>query len=209
MEASPSFATKQAVRLLFACLFLATTFASAQDWVRTGTNLGAQKIRLAAADFKMVGNDPALSTAQLTFNQVLFSDLNNAGIFDMVSKSMAPAVSPGSPSEINLTQWNSPPANAAMVAFGAIGVQNGQVIVSGWLFDAKNTQSPQVLGQRYAEALTPDTARHIAHEFADAIIRVSAAASTKSRKARSITSPTAAARKRSGRWTTTEPTSTR
>ena len=91
MEASPSFATKQAVRLLFACLFLATTFASAQDWVRTGTNLGAQKIRLAAADFKMVGNDPALSTAQLTFNQVLFSDLTNAGIFDMVSKSMAPA----------------------------------------------------------------------------------------------------------------------
>ena len=97
MEASPSFATKQAVRLFFAFLFLATTLASAQDWVRTGTNLGAQKIRLAAADFKLVGNDPALSSAQLTFNQVLFSDLNNAGIFDMVSKSMAPAVTPGSP----------------------------------------------------------------------------------------------------------------
>ena len=116
MEASPSFATKQAVRLLFTFLFLATTLASAQDWVRTGTNLGAQKIRLAAADFKMVGNDPALSTAQLTFNQVLFSDLNNAGIFDMVSKSMAPAVTPGSPKEINLTQWNSPPANAGYCA---------------------------------------------------------------------------------------------
>ncbi|MGC1869979.1 MAG: translocation protein TolB [Acidobacteriaceae bacterium] len=170
MEASPSFATKQAVRLLFAFLFVATTLASAQDWVRTGTNLGAQKIRLAAADFKLVGNDPALSSAQLTFDQVLFSDLTNAGIFDMVSKSLAPAVTPGSPSEINLTQWSSPPANAAMVAFGAIAVQNNHVIVDGWLFDAKNTQSPQVLGQRYDEALTPDTARHIAHEFADAII---------------------------------------
>jgi TolB protein len=148
MEASPSFATKQAVRLLFTVLFLATTLASAQDWVRTGTNLGAQKIRLAAADFKLVGNDPALSTAQLTFNQVLFSDLTNAGIFDMVSKSLAPTVTPGAPSEINLTQWSSPPSNAAMVAFGAIAVQNGHVIVDGWLFDAKNTQSPQVLGHR-------------------------------------------------------------
>ncbi|MHB1673297.1 MAG: Tol-Pal system beta propeller repeat protein TolB [Acidobacteriaceae bacterium] len=170
MEASPSFARKQAVRLLFTFLFLATTLASAQDWVRTGTNLGAQKIRLAAADFKMVGNDAALSNAQLTFNQVLFSDLTNAGIFDMVSKSLAPPVMPGSPQEINLAQWNAPPANAAMVAFGSISVQNGRVIVFGWLFDAKNTQSAQVLGQQYNEALTPDTARHIAHEFADAII---------------------------------------
>ncbi|MGB6112331.1 MAG: translocation protein TolB, partial [Acidobacteriaceae bacterium] len=110
MEASPSFATKQAVRLLFTFLLLATTLASAQDWVRTGTNLGATKIRLAAADFKLVGNDPALSSAQLSFDQVLFSDLTNAGIFDMVSKSLAPPVTPGAPSEINLTQWSSPPA---------------------------------------------------------------------------------------------------
>ena len=173
MEASPSFATKQAVRLFFSFLFLAflaTTFASAQDWVHTGTNLGAPKIRLAAADFKMVGNDAALSNAQQTFNQVFFSDLTNAGIFDMVSKSMAPAVMPGSPQEINLSQWSSPPANAAMVAFGSINVQNSRVIMNGWLFDAKNTQSPQVLGQQYNEAAGPDTARHIAHEFADLII---------------------------------------
>ncbi|MGH9617163.1 MAG: Tol-Pal system beta propeller repeat protein TolB [Acidobacteriaceae bacterium] len=170
MEASPSFAAKQAVRLLLISLFFATAMASAQDWVRTGTNLGAQKIRLAAADFKMVGNDPALSNAQQTFDQVLFSDLTNAGIFDMVSKSMAPPAEPGSPKEINLSLWSSPPSNAAMVAFGAIDVQNGHVIVDGWLFDAKNTQSPQVLGQQYNEAAGPDTARHIAHEFADAII---------------------------------------
>ena len=77
---------------------------------------------------------------------------------------------PGSPQEINLSQWSSPPANAAMVAFGSINVQNSRVIMNGWLFDAKNTQSPQVLGQQYNEAAGPDTARHIAHEFADAII---------------------------------------
>ncbi len=170
MEASPRFGIQQAAVLLFSILILATVSANAQDWVHTGTNLGAQKIRLAAADFKMAGNDAALSNVQQAFNQVLYSDLTNAGIFDMVSKSMAPPVMPGSPQEINLAQWSAPPANAAMVAFGNIDVQNGRTVVHGWLFDAKNTQSPQVLGQWYNEAAGPDTARHIAHEFADAII---------------------------------------
>lgn len=144
--------------------------ASAQDWVRTGTNLGAQKIRLAAADFKPVGFDTAVATDKQTFDTVLYSDLTNAGIFDMVSKSMAPPVMPGSPQEINLSQWSSPPANAAMVAFGALTLTNGHEVVYGWLYDTKNTQSPQVLGQQYNEVEGPDTARHIAHEFADAII---------------------------------------
>ena len=170
MEATPRFGIRQVAAFLFSILLLATFSAQAQDWVRTGTNLGAQKIRLAAADFKMAGNDPALSNAQQSFNQVLYSDLTNAGIFDMVSKSLAPPVMPGSPQEINLSQWSSAPANAAMVAFGAINVQNGRTIVYGWLFDTKNTQSPQVLGQQYNEAAGPNTARHIAHEFADAII---------------------------------------
>jgi TolB protein len=170
MKASPRFTVRQAAIAFFSILLLAALPALAQDWVRTGTNLGAQKIRLAAADFKMVGNDAALSNAQQEFNKTLFSDLTNAGIFDMVSKSLAPPVMPGSPQEINLSQWSAPPANAAMVAFGAISVQNGRTIVYGWLFDTKSTQSPQVFGQQYNEANGPDTARHIAHEFADAII---------------------------------------
>jgi TolB protein len=42
--------------------------------------------------------------------------------------------------------------------------------VNGWLFDAKNTQSPQVLGKQYDEAANEGNARLIAHRFADAII---------------------------------------
>lgn len=170
MEATPRLTVQKIATAIFSLFLLAALPALAQDWVRTGTNLGAQKIRLAAADFKMVGNDAALSNAQQDFNKTLFSDLTNAGIFDMVSKSLAPPVMPGSPQEVNLSQWSAPPANAAMVAFGAITVQNGRTIVYGWLFDTKNTQSPQVFGQQYNEANSPETARHIAHEFADAII---------------------------------------
>ncbi len=33
----------------------------AQDWVKTGTNLGAQRIRIAAANFKPSGADPQIA----------------------------------------------------------------------------------------------------------------------------------------------------
>jgi len=166
----PRFRATKTVVLLSSLLLVAVGAAGAQDWVRTGTNLGAQKIRLAAADFKSAGNQSNLSNDPQTFNYVLYSDLKNAGIFDMVSKSLAPTAIPGSPQEIDLSKWSAPPANAAMVAFGTITIQGGRDIVYGWLFDTKATQSPQVLGMQYNEAAGPDTARHIAHEFADAII---------------------------------------
>ncbi len=159
---------------LFLCFLLLTGFAgnaaSAQDWVHTGTNLGVEKIRIAVADFKPTTADGQTSALKQTFDKTLFSDLDNAGIFDLVSKSFNPRGTPGSPQEIQLAQWSSDPTNAAMVAFGAIGVQSGRVIVYGWLFDAKNAGSPQVLGKQYNEPASVDSARTIAHRFADEII---------------------------------------
>jgi TolB protein len=160
---------------LFSFLSIALTcfsavIAQAQDWVRTGTNLGQDKIRLAAADFKPVGDDPQTPALKATFDAVLFNDLSNAGIFDMVSKSMVPQATPGSPQEINLADWAAAPASATNVAFGALSVANGRIIVYGWLDDTRNTQSPQILGKQYNEAASQDMARTIAHRFADEII---------------------------------------
>jgi TolB protein len=150
--------------------YFSAPLLSAQDWVRTGTNLGTERIRLAAADFKPVGNDPQMPPLKAVFDSTLYSDLNNAGIFDMVSKSLAPQSTPGAPQEISLPQWSAAPANAAMVAFGAFSADNGRLVVSGWLFDARNTANPQVLAQQYNEAANQDMARTVAHRFADAII---------------------------------------
>ena len=141
-----------------------------QDWVRTGSNLGSQPIRLAATDFKPVGADPQTPTLKATFDATLFSDLNSAGIFDMVSKSFLPPGTPGSPQEINLPQYASDPVNASMVAFGALSSTNGRLVVYGWLFDAHNTTNPQVLGKQYNEEASVDMARTVAHRFADEII---------------------------------------
>ena len=93
-------------RLLF-LLLLILPFgwqAGAQDWVRTGTNLGAARIRLAAADFNPASADAQTPALKTTFDTTLYSDLNNAGIFDMVSKSMAPPLVPASPQQMNLAQ---------------------------------------------------------------------------------------------------------
>jgi len=162
-------------RTLSAILFLSVVSASipslhAQDWVRLGSGLGNQRIRIAAADFKPLGGDPQIPQLKTVFDSTLFNDLTNAGVFDMVSKSMAPNVTPGSPQEISLPQWAADPANASMVALGSLTANNGRISVSGWVLDAKNPGSPQVLGKKYDDSESQDNARAIAHRFADDII---------------------------------------
>ncbi len=73
------------------CLVLLFALPSlAQDWIRTGTGLGVEKVRLAVPDFKASTSDPKNADLLKTFNDTLWNDLDNAGIFDMVSKSFYP-----------------------------------------------------------------------------------------------------------------------
>ncbi len=161
---------KRLPAVLLAIVLGVASAAAQQDWIRTGTGLGVEKVRLAAADFKPTTTEAPTPELLKAFNDTLFADLENAGIFDMVSKSFYPLQVPGTPQEMNLGAWSNPPPNASMVAFGNLGVAAGQVSVQGWLYDVKNAQSPQVLGKQYREAATPDNARLIAHRFANEII---------------------------------------
>jgi TolB protein len=165
-----SFPRLLASNFLLISLFSYATSLSAQDWVRTGSGLSDKRIRIAAADMKPVGSDPQTPILKSTFDATLYNDLSNAGVFDLVSKSMLPKETPGSPQEIILPNWAAEPANASMVAFGALSVADGKLTVSGWVFDAKNPNSPQVLGKQYGNTATQDSARAVAHRFADDII---------------------------------------
>jgi len=158
-----------AILLTLFVLFVITSLP-AQDWIRTGTGLGVEKIRLAAPDFKMVTSDSGTQNLALTFNVTFNSDLQNAGIFEMVARSFYPLSVPGAPQEVHVAEWGSPPPNASMLAFGNLGVTGGFLSVQGWLYDTKNAQSPQVLGKQYREQATEENARIIAHRFADEII---------------------------------------
>jgi TolB protein len=142
----------------------------AQDWVKTGTSLGVEKVRLAVADFKSSTTDPQNAALLKTFNDTLWNDLDVSGVVELVSKSFYPLQVPGQPPEVNFLAWNAPPPNAAMLAFGNLGVSGGKLTAQGWLYDVKNTQSPEVLGKQYGDTASDAAARLMAHRFADEII---------------------------------------
>ena len=154
--------------LLLACLWVPSLFA--QDWIKTGTGLGVEKVRLAVSDFKASTSDAQSAALLKTFNDTLWNDLDNSGVVELVSKSFYPLQVPSQPSDVSFTAWNAPPPNAAMLAFGNLVATSDKLTVQGWLYDVKNTASPQVLGKQYADAPTENAARLIAHKFADEII---------------------------------------
>ncbi len=161
---------RPAAVLLLLSLLPAASPLLAQDWVHLTAGNNNSEIRLAAASFRPVTTDPATLADKQTFDSVLFADLSNAGIFAMVSRSLAPQATPGSPSEINLAQWAQAPPSAAMVAFGNISIQNGNLIANGFLDDTRNSQYPQVFAKQYTGPAGDQTARELAHQFADDII---------------------------------------
>ncbi|HEX4154100.1 MAG TPA: translocation protein TolB [Acidobacteriaceae bacterium] len=155
--------------LLASCIFTCPTL-QAQDWFHLETSTGAGKLRLAVAGFKAANADQATFADKSAFDTTLTADLSSAGVFDLVSKDMAPQSTPGSQSEINLNQWSAAPASAAMVAFGNLSVVNGRILVNGFLDDAKNLQYPQIFSRQYSDVASENNARQIAHKFADEII---------------------------------------
>ena len=108
--------SKRLVLFCASTFFILSYIAMAQDWVHTGTNLGNDRIRVAAADFRLGGGDPQTPALKAAFDATLYADLANAGIFDLVSKSMQPQATPGSPQEINLGTWSAPPRRWASTA---------------------------------------------------------------------------------------------
>ncbi len=144
--------------------------AAAQDPFHLETSTGAERLRLAAANFKAGATDGGSANLAHAFDTTLYADLGNAGIFDLVSKSMDPGSQPGTPAEIRLDQWAAAPASAGMVAFGNLSVAGGRLTVNGFLDDVRNNQFPQVFAKRYDDAASEESARQIAHKFADEII---------------------------------------
>jgi TolB protein len=151
-------------------LFALLSAAPAQDWIKTGTGLGVEKVRLAVADSKASTADAKNPALQKVFDETLWNDLDNAGIFDMVSKSFNPVGQVGSPADVKFEVWSAPPPNAAMLVFGNLGATGTSLTVQGWLFDVKNAASPQILGKQYNGQADEEGARDIAHRFADEII---------------------------------------
>src|SRR4051812_25444543 len=113
--------------LLTALLVMAGTPSFAQDWIKTGTGLGVERIRIAVPDFKASNADPRNAELLRTFNETLWNDLNNAGIFEMVSKSFYPLGQVGAPADVKFESWSAPPPNTAMLVFGNLAASANNV----------------------------------------------------------------------------------
>src|SRR3954469_22133422 len=87
----------QSAFFLIAALLMVCAANAQNDWIRTGTGLGQEKVRLGVADFKSSGADPRNDALLKTFNETLWNDLDNAGIFELASKSFYPLAQPGQP----------------------------------------------------------------------------------------------------------------
>lgn len=142
--------------------------AAAQDWFRTGTGLGVEKARVAVADFGP--RDAAAQPLARLFTDVLTADLEFCGVLEIVSKSFHPLRAPRVPAEFRPAEWNEPPAQAHMVAFGNASAPDTTLILEAWLYDARNPAAPPIVGKRYRGEATAAAARRFAHQFADEIV---------------------------------------
>lgn len=143
--------------------------------------------RAAAAipDFRGSGEAQGLMN---TFNQTLFNDVQESGIFRMVPKSMFPLQVPQRPQDLQtppatgarpgggqglwMLDWAGPPVNADYLAFGYTAVQDNQLVLFGWFYNVKqpDVANAQMIGKLYFGPIDEGGARKVAHEFATDIL---------------------------------------
>lgn len=151
--------------------FIAFEPGRSQDWFSTGINLANPSIRLAVAEFQPRSGDAEVVRLTQEFNQVLRNDLDESGIFEMVSKSMFPLRVPVEPAEVDFKAWSGAPAEAQMLVFGKTEIINSNLVVTGRLFDVKNPANASVIGKRYAATMNDISTRDVAHRLANEIIQ--------------------------------------
>jgi TolB protein len=140
---------------------------SQEPQVRIGTTQGV-RARVAVADFQMRGSDPQLDPFTKLFNEVLWNDLDMAGVFELVPKNFYPLKLPSQPTEVIFEEWKSNEVRAQDLAYGNTTIERGQFVVEGRLVDV-GTQE-QVIGNRYRIELNEAGIRSVAHKFADEVV---------------------------------------
>ncbi|MFQ5696021.1 MAG: translocation protein TolB, partial [Terriglobia bacterium] len=139
-----------------------------EDWFRTGTGLGVEKVRLAVPTFAARSAEVEMPAG--VFNSVLWNDLQVSGIIELVSTSFHPLEVPTRLEEVKHEEWAQEPTNADMVAYGSLYAAEDHLLVDAWLTDVRNPRAPAVLSKRYRAGLDEDEARRLVHQFADEII---------------------------------------
>lgn len=138
-----------------------------------------QRPAIAITEFRGAGSAQPFMNS---FNEVLFREVQNSGVFKMVPKSFYPLQIPQRPQDfqpgqrrangLSLVDWNSPPVSANYMAFGYTAEQNGQLVLFGWLYNVNqpDAANAQVIGKLYFGTMDEAGARKVAQEFAADIV---------------------------------------
>jgi TolB protein len=178
------------MKLTFALIAANTLLLHGQDI--KGNIASGGKLKIAVTDFRGAGD---AQRAMDPFNSTLWDELAGSGVLTMVAKSFYPLDVPQRPQDFRpptvttplrrgdqpqtvksgpwLTDWSSPPTNANYLAFGYTAVQDGRLVLSGWLFNVgqPDLNSAQVIGKLYYGSLDVEGAKKVAREFAADILQ--------------------------------------
>src|SRR3954451_12421627 len=131
-----------------------------------------------------------------TFNQTLWTEVEQSGLFRMVPKTSYPLAVPQQPTDFKppvappparrgasppaeqpkglwLTDWSGPPVNATYLAFGYTAIKDNQLVLFGWFYNVtqNDTSNAQVIGKLYFGPIDDKGARKVAQEFAADILK--------------------------------------
>lgn len=148
----------------------------------SGRITSAERPAIAVIDFRGAGDAQRVMDP---FNQTLWDELAGSGVLKMVSKSLYPLNVPQQPQDFHapgargqsngawLTDWSNPPVSANYLAFGYTAVQDGQLVLRGWLFNLTQPDltSAQVIGKLYFGSVDTEGAKKVAREFAADILQ--------------------------------------
>jgi TolB protein len=137
------------------------------------------KPALAVIDFRGSGASQGYMAA---FNSTLFGDLQSSALFDMRPKSVFPLNNPQRPEDLRptdgnqglaLPDWAGAPVNASHLVFGYTADVNGSLVLYGNVYDTRQADpgAAKLMSSRYAGTLNEAGAIHLAHQFADDIIK--------------------------------------
>jgi TolB protein len=167
-------------------LFFSSLILSIATWIWAQQIQGpivktGEKAVIAVPDFRGAGDAQNLMRV---FNDILFRELDGSGQVKIAPKTSYPLQVPQQPSDFRppvngqsqgpwLADWAGPPVNASHLAFGYAAVQNGQLVLQGWLDDVRqpNASSAQLFGKSYVASLAEAGARKVAQDYGCDIIK--------------------------------------
>lgn len=150
------------------------------------------KPKIAVIDFRGAGDAQKYMAA---FNSTLWDELSNSGVLEMVGKTFYPVDVPQQPQDFKapttsaplrrgeqprvvkngpwLTDWSGPPTNANYLAFGYTAVQDGRLVLRGYLFNVgqPDVNSADLLHKLYFGTLDDEGAKKVARDFAADILQ--------------------------------------